>query len=173
MRIIFLDVDGVLNHSSTSEFFGPYIGIDTFNLACLAVLVEDSNKEEETKIVLSSSWRAGVNNKGAEMPGSYQYLTERLKEEELILYDETPILPQTDIFSPRGKEITTWLENHKDLNITSYVVLDDELFPDFKEYGITKRLVRTTWYGPRAGLTPRHIAVALSVLRRPLGEQEV
>ena len=49
MRIIFLDIDGVLNHACTREMCEGCIGVDQGNLEAFRDLVEESNKEEETK----------------------------------------------------------------------------------------------------------------------------
>ncbi len=55
MRIIFLDVDGVLNCSSTKERFQGFIGIDDRFAKTFASLVKKSREDEPTEIVLSSS----------------------------------------------------------------------------------------------------------------------
>ena len=57
MRIIFLDVDGVLNNSETTDRYCGWIGIDTKLVFNLKTLYDKSNMEEETKVVITSSWR--------------------------------------------------------------------------------------------------------------------
>ncbi|MCR4814778.1 MAG: hypothetical protein K5879_08120 [Lachnospiraceae bacterium] len=172
MRIIFLDIDGVLNHACTHELFDGCIGVDQGNLEAFRKLVEESNKEEETKIVLSSSWRIGVDQYGKEIPNHYQYLTERLAFVGISIYSETPFYEEEDDGfrweEKRGHEIMAWLEAHKELGIGSYVVLDDVLFTDFKELGISRYLVRTSWDSPRGGFTEKHIKKAMAILHLPM-----
>ena len=59
MRIIFLDVDGVLNSALTKDRYKGMIGLDERFIGNLSGLVMKSSIKDETKIVLSSSWRAG------------------------------------------------------------------------------------------------------------------
>lgn len=169
MRIIFLDIDGVLNNICTGETFEGNIGIDQANLEALQKLVEESEKEEQTEIVLTSSWRIGNNRNGDELPGHYKYLTDRLSSVGLSVFDETPFFDDEDdgwgIDEKRGHEIVLWLNEHKDC-ISSYVVLDDILFRDFIELGITKHLVRTVRHSPQGGLREGHINAALEILSR-------
>lgn len=90
MRIIFLDIDGVLNNIKTKENFRGYVGIDEKNLQALKSFIDESNKEDETKIVLSSSWRLGLDKNGDLIPFCYAYLIQRLASVGLSIYDETP-----------------------------------------------------------------------------------
>ena len=117
MKVIFLDVDGVLNnanytkkcyrkngHKPMSMYcvpFGPY------NLKNLAKIV----KKTGAKVVLSSTWR---------IYKSHIYVLEaRLAEYGLRIYDKTD-----NINMIRGVEIKEWLKSHRD--IENYVVIDDE-----------------------------------------------
>ena len=163
MRIIFLDIDGVLNYVCTGEMFEGNIGIDQTNLEALQKLVKESEKEEQTEIVLTSSWRIGNNRNGDELPGHYKYLTDRLASAKLSVFDETPFFDDEDdgwdIDEKRGHEIVLWLNGHKDLSISSYVVLRD-----FIELGITKHLVRTVRHPPQGGLREGHIKAAMEIL---------
>ena len=175
MRIIFLDIDGVLNHACTHEMCEGCIGVDQDNLEAFQRLVEESSKEEETKIVLSSSWRVGVDQDGREIPNHYKYLTERLDSVGLSIYDETPFLKDEDDGfrweERRGYEIIEWLETHKELGISPYVVLDDVLFRDFLELGVSEHMVRTSWDSPRGGFTEKHIKKAMAILHLQMKAQ--
>ena len=175
MRIIFLDIDGVLNHACTREMCEGCIGVDQGNREAFRDHVEESNKEEETKVVLSSSWRVGVDQNGREIPKHYQYLTDRLDSVGLSIYDETPFLEDEDEGfrweEKRGHEIMKWLDDHKELGISAYVVLDDVLFTDFKELGVSRHLVRTSWDSPRGGFTEKHIKKAMAILHQPMKTQ--
>ena len=57
MKIIFLDVDGVLNSQDLLERCGEdkLVPIDEENIRCLKEIVDETGAE----IVLSSSWRFG------------------------------------------------------------------------------------------------------------------
>ena len=56
MRVIFLDVDGVLNYAYTKEFApGGCIGVAQEPLEALAELV----KRTEATVVLTSTWKRG------------------------------------------------------------------------------------------------------------------
>lgn len=109
MKVLFLDIDGVLNRSGTQEklntIFGPFTGIDwrlldKFKIWC-------SNRPD-LSIVLSSSWRLDERYDHA--------FTNHLKELGINWIDTTPNLGH------RGKEIATWLDEH---DVTAYAILDD------------------------------------------------
>ncbi|MCR4684571.1 MAG: hypothetical protein K5649_03800 [Lachnospiraceae bacterium] len=161
-----MDVDGVLNCLSTKERHGGFIGIDPSLVAILAELIRLSNQYEDTRIVLSSSWRIGEDRTGAKIPDSYQYLQISLAEHGLSIYDDTPRLKWgVRGQSRRGREIAEWLYKHRDKGISGYVVLDDVLFHDFSKYGITDHLVQTSLdFG--GGLQKEDIKRALQILNR-------
>ena len=49
--------------------------------------------------------------------------------------------------------------------MTEWVVLDDEIFSDYEEYGIMERLVKIDNPGENGGgLQPEHVAKAIEVL---------
>ena len=164
MRIIFLDVDGVLNTASTKERIPgiPYTGIDPKRVENLKALVDQSSEIDETVIVLSSSWRAGVDRYGNQIPGHYTYLRECLAEQGLSIYDETPFV---DGGRKRGAEIRSWLYDHKDLGITGIVILDDEFWPEFKELKVSRFWVRTSYWGAKGGLQEGNVREALKKLQ--------
>lgn len=166
MRIIFLDVDGVLNSINTKEYSpGKYIGISDKHVEVLKKILEKSQKVEETKIVLSSSWRAGIDKNGNRLSNQdYEYLLDKLKNQGIFLYDETPIFPNG---WNRGQEILSWLSSHKDLFITGMLVLDDERH-DFKETGVSKFWLQTTYYGSNGGLNEKHLKWAPKIFEKPI-----
>ena len=71
----------------------------------------------------------------------------------------------------RGHELIAWLDANKELGISTYVVLDDVLFRDFLELGVSKHLVRTSWDSPRGGFTEKHIKKAMAILHLPMKTQ--
>ena len=122
MKVIFLDVDGVLN---SDEFFdnnkdNSYIDEKTVRLLKKAV------EETGAKVVVSSSFR---------------YTRSFGKVQEILLrngitFDKTPFLD-----NERGKEIKQWIAEHSKISeelkdgseVEDYVVLDDDIFDDFDE----------------------------------------
>ena len=170
MKIVFLDIDGVLNHVSTKERFQFYNGIDEENLQDFAELMRLSSAEEETQIVLSSSWREDKGHDGEILDNGYQYICDRLASVGLLLFDITPILNHVSGYPHRGEEIAAWLSDHQNLGITGYVVLDDEHETEFKEYGLTKRFVKTSWESARGGFRKKHIKKAMEMLKLPYWE---
>ena len=120
MKIIFLDVDGVLNNidnikkcykKSINKKETFYSGKNVpFDIKCLKNLAKIV-KKTGAKIVLSSTWR---------IYKSHIYVLEaRLAEYGLRIYDMTD-----NINMIRGVEIKEWLKSHRD--IENYVVIDDE-----------------------------------------------
>lgn len=123
MKIIFLDVDGVLN--SAQDGYSIRLRTDS-HLKLLQRIVQETG----AKLVLSSSWRIGFT------PVSKNLLA-RFREYGLELMDCTPELSG----SCRGDEICQWLtDNSYDYNIENFVILDDEA--DMAEF-TDKNLVQT------------------------------
>ncbi len=122
MKVIFLDVDGVLN----SKQDGNTIKLRTdSHFRLLQYIVEATG----ARIVLSSSWRAGfarVKN----------ILSDRLKEYGLEIMDSTPVLSGV---SCRGEEIRQWLSDNEQ-SVEKFVILDDDA--DMAEFTETN-LVQT------------------------------
>lgn len=129
MKVIFLDVDGVLN--SVEDRFSWTIETDK-HLKLLKYIIDNTN----AKIVISSSWRI--------LSGTKNTLIKRLKDFNIEVYSETPHLCSDGI--RRGDEIRQWLKENKE--IENFVILDDEsdmreftktnLFQTNMEIGLTK-----------------------------------
>lgn len=123
-KIIFLDVDGVLNSMRTLQRFG-WDFIDPILVALVARIV----RETEAKIVLSSTWRMGEESK--------KMVEVALAEHNLEILDITPVLN-----GPRQTEIQAWL----DVNPTStFAIIDDDIDAEIEgsffrtddEFGLT------------------------------------
>lgn len=153
MRLIFLDVDGVLNSALTKEQYRGMMGLDDRFLKNLAKLIKISNKTDDTKIVLTSSWRIGINREGANIPRHYQYLTQRLQEYGLTIFDETPNIrySKDNYKGCRGREIMTWLYQHREENITGMVIIDDTVYDDFKKYQLGPYFVKCEYFSEYGG----------------------
>ena len=123
MKIIFLDIDYVVNCMSTKERApSGVIGVEQRLIAYIKEIVDATG----AKIVLSSTWRKDwvlnlFNGK------DWDYLCEEFAKQNLYFFDYTSI--RSD--SHRGKEIKEWLENTS-YDVSSYVIIDDEMF-DIKD----------------------------------------
>ena len=158
MKIIFLDVDGVLNTEFTTDYCGRYIGIEDRFVKNLRKVVDSA---DDVRIVLSSTWRLGYNRYGLSLENNRQYLDEKLAKQGIEILDVTDYLPHDG----RGAEINKWLEDHKDLGIEEWVVLDDERFYDFSQYDIPTHFVETFFYDAKGGLNDECVEKAIRVLR--------
>lgn len=128
MKLIFLDVDGVLNNANWAkemEETGIYVYRDGILNPDSMKLLSDLVYQTGAKIILSSSWRR--------CPELRQKLLETMKLYGLSILDDTPYMG-----SIRGEDIREWLKNHS--GISSYIILDDDddMLPNQKKF-----LVRT------------------------------
>jgi hypothetical protein len=109
MKILFLDIDGVLNtHKSIGQF-----GVDFIDRA-MVILVARIVQVTGAKIVLSSTWR--VDDKDRAL------VVRELAQHGLELHDCTPVLAIGD----RCDEIAAWLSNNS--HVQRFAILDD--WPD-------------------------------------------
>ena len=154
MNIIFLDIDGVLN---TLHFFqhscktqqGIYKEIDVNRVLLLQKIVKDN----DAKIVLSSTWRALEHGAGK---AHYQQLIELFKQYDLEIFSKTPIINYN-----RPTEIKAWLAQYKNIEDVYWITIDDDFSDDqYSEHGIGGHLLKTSFYDKNGGLQPEHIEVA-------------
>jgi hypothetical protein len=148
MKIIFLDVDGVLNSIDSEDHIHGCIGIDYSGVKLLREIVDKTGAE----IVLVSSWKRGWYKPDNRLA---RYLESRLAEENLKIMDIT-----TDNITNRGEGIYNWLIAHPKLE--SWIILDDEIFADYDEYGFMPHLVKTSFYD--GGLKDKHVEQAIALL---------
>ncbi len=151
MKILFLDVDGVLNsvHWYNTRPDEPIMGrrdelytmIDSDAMDRLNRIIV----ETKCRLVLSSSWRAMD-------PISMINAALRMRGCDTYLFGITPSLG-----SPRGEEIQVWL-NMAEPSVDGFVILDD----DSDMVHLSHRLVQTTW---EAGLQDEHVARAIEMLK--------
>lgn len=129
MKIVFLDIDGVLNHEKwyrermeareRGEEFAPY-PLSEIDPKCVEVL-NDICAATGAKIVISSTWRhSGI-----------EYCRNVLNKCGLTaeIIDITP--SNRSDMCLRGNEILKWIKDNKELvgdyyNFTEYVILDDD-----------------------------------------------
>lgn len=140
MKVIFLDVDGVLN----SYTRGRAGNISKGKIKKLRNIVWGS----DAKIVVSSAWRL--------YPEMRCKLKRYLGYKGLEIFDWTVDLGHN---IPRGDEISYWLEVNSNLGIEGYVILDDLPFEEFEDH--TYNFVNTNG---DEGLTDQEVVLALEVL---------
>jgi hypothetical protein len=153
MKVIFLDIDGVLNSVETSEVFQGFVGIDDKLVSKLRKIVRATG----AKIVLSSSWKYDWEPREKHLQNKYgDYLDEKLKKHSLKAIDKTR---EADS-DKRGEGIIEWVGTHE---VDSFIILDDEWY-DFKELGLQSRVIKTEFYDENGGLTDDHVELAIELL---------
>lgn len=143
-KIIFLDIDGVLNsdiwNARHEKEISDGILIDEEKIKLLAILV----KQTKAKIILHSGWRTWFSDDLIPLRIEAEKLIEMLAEEGLNLAGITPDLTTEEIRQTRrfslvkAREILLWLKEHKDA--TEWVVLDDL---DLHNVQVEKHQVKT------------------------------
>lgn len=128
-KIVFLDIDGVLNNGFTKERCGQWLGCDTK----LATKFVNWAAKNDVEIVLSSTWRTD--------PSMWAHLNERGIKWIDMTVDSRGRMSRAD-------EIRFWLSNNP--GITCYAVLDD--------IPMDARLApRHVQVDEREGLTEKHL----------------
>lgn len=165
MNIIFLDVDGVLNNNRTPDRSPKnYIGVEDKFIDNLEYIVNETGAE----IVLSSDWKFEYDKDGHH-DTDMLYLIERLSEHGLSIMDITTGDSRGSGLSGRGSEIAYWLMSNIGKHVKRWVILDDNLFADFKNEEIKKHLVLTVTERPdgsyQKGLTRELAEDAVYILK--------
>jgi hypothetical protein len=140
MKVIFLDVDGVLN--SRKDNFSVELETDS-HLSLLRKLYNATG----AKIVMSPSWQR--------IPSLIKYIIYRLTEHGMYIHGITRKI----IGATKAYAIKDYIE-HSVEPIEQFVILDDE--PDMGEYSKTNH-VRTSI---EVGLQPKDVGQAFAILRR-------
>lgn len=108
MKVIFLDIDGVLNCEVTmAKLKNNRTGID-------AKLVSRFNRilrSTDAKVVLSSTWRL------------WPYWRQAMKDAGLIVGRFIDITPYNKGLTSRGTEVKQWLDLHPE--VTKFCCIDD------------------------------------------------
>lgn len=151
MKVIFLDVDGVLNDQDLifEKYKTQELEISRDKLLLLKEIITSN---DDIKVVLSSSWRIGLLRKDGKIVADTTYhkeFLELLEEYGIEIYDITPSMMN------RTEEIRYYLDNNKDID--GYVILDDDLVEDENQ-------VRTDFFN--GGLTEEHVTLAIDMLKR-------
>jgi hypothetical protein len=148
-KIIFLDVDGVLNCKKT--WSGPHK--DGMATLCpdMCDRLGDIVKQTKAIVVLSSSWRLMKDS------NQYRKLVSWLAKRDISIHSHTKWLSSKD----RGHEIAAWLEDHEHefpRKEVTFVILDDD---SDMLYWQRSSFVHTSF---KDGLTERHAAKAIRIL---------
>jgi len=153
-RIIFLDIDGVLNSRryDRARDYSKQTDIDETRVPLVKEIVDAT----DAKIVLSSTWRYHWNADSSLCDEDGRYINEIFAKFGLTIYDKTPDL---GIMASRREEIKEWLDT-TDEKIDSFVIIDDYMF-DWGEF--VERFVRTEPQF-RAGLEEEHVIKAIEIL---------
>ncbi len=156
MKLIFLDIDGVLNYENTKASApSGCMGIDDKLVTKLAQIVE----ETDTRIILTSDWKIGWEEFDFCCSEDAKYLNRKLKKHGLKITSKTYDDHVYDTyFEDRGKGIHKFLERVQ--NVEAYVVIDDHTFTDFDDE-IRKNLVLTDY---RIGLSDSDVEKAINIL---------
>ena len=104
MKILFLDIDGVVNCARTYKAGTSNFPLDPYMAFLVARIVEATG----CKVVLSSSWR---------------YHEESAEQVRQRVVDFIDVTPKLNGLTSRGTEIDKWLEAHPE--VTKYAILDD------------------------------------------------
>lgn len=170
-KVIFLDIDGVLNSSRTLH---EDISLEDDLILNLKELVNKT----KAKIILSSSWRlsteavatlmdkldkfglviSGMTCDGVDLDWLEKYEFDATKKylDTKFDYDENR---QIKITHDRGAEIFKWLCYHDDC---VYVILDDTI-EDIKPYFNEPVIVKTSY---KTGLTKEDAKKAIQILNK-------
>lgn len=172
MKVIFLDIDGVLNTSKTFKIREQIeketgiwnIEIDEFRVAHLKQIIDETG----AKIVLSSTWKKDLENVDGKIVPIHEKgegLLNILNKHGIELYD---ILKKGYDLN-REDLITIWLNEHP--NVESFIIIDDET-THLKKF-IGKELIKTSFLEDGVmlknmndcmGLCEEHVPIAINKL---------
>ena len=157
MKVIFLDIDGVLNSQRLIEK-DENEKIDINAVKLLNNLIDKSG----AVIVLSSGRRLWFDDNMVTDDAEAKYLYDILCQYGITIYGKTPDFSTDEIRTKRtfkdvkAKEIAAWLEKH--CEVDKYVILDDL---DLENDQITANLVQIDG---KIGITEEDVNHALDIL---------
>lgn len=165
MKVIFLDIDGVLNYRTCKARCpncSTLIGIEDSRVERLAKIVKATNAE----LVLTSTWKLNWINEEDEQG---IYLDRQLAKHGLHIIDFT----EDDGWN-RWFGIKDYLDRFSKC-IESYVILDDEIFQDYVIASglmsklrpeVEEHLVKTDFYSSDGGLQEEDVQKAIDILNK-------
>ena len=176
MKVLFLDIDGVLNSENWFAYriycvknnmvniLMNFVDTDDRNIKHKLTMLDDraianlNRIVEETgcKVVLSSSWRSSI-----ESENIFTQNLLKLKGFKYEFYDVTPRLWFSDFSIRRGEEIKFWLDKESEKHeIESFVILDDDsdMLPE--------QMNNFIHVDGQVGLTDKDVFRAIEILNR-------
>lgn len=171
MKIIFLDVDGVLAYSS-------YSNSNTANIDISKVqMIKEICDKTGAKVVISSSWKGDdkiipdiyyilvnvLESNGIEVLGHTEYIPVEFDGDvpQSITITTLEDLPyfKSKYGTGRAAEVQKWIKEHA---VDNFVILDDEDF-DWADYGYDKHWVAPSWF--ECGLQREHVDKSIKILK--------
>lgn len=166
IKIIFLDIDGVLNHQiyytnrvisdEELEANWPLCDLCDNSVRYLNQIVNATG----AKVVLSSTWRLG---------NTIEEVQEALERKGFVgkIIDKTDYFKPMPFYTCRGNEIEDWIRNHEDelgkyYEFEDYVILDDDSDMLYRHRNNYVKI------DPYIGLTPYTAALAVNILNKLL-----
>lgn len=160
-KIIFLDIDGVLNGWDNivkiAGFFKLYKFVDFYGIYFRKMLhLSKIVKKTGAVVVLSSTWRYGWDKIYSKYSRQY-WLHWYFDKFNIRVIDITPRLDR------RGDEIKWVLDNRWYAEHCKFIILDDEEF-NYKDY-FGEEFIKTST-NTKSGLTRKHVKKAIEILNR-------
>lgn len=133
MKIIFLDIDGVLNKSLSIGERAPsgVKGIENELIKNLAYVIDKTG----AKIVLVSTWKDLWDKEENKCDKDGIYLNKKFKDYNLEIFDKT----DTSNFKDRGIGIKKFLDENK---VENYIILDDIEYADYSQYNLLDNFLK-------------------------------
>lgn len=160
MKLIFLDIDGVLNNTKDVKKYRMFIKgerrvlIDIEPFFYFKKLLKEIEEEKlDVRVVISSSWRLGTT------ASDWKKLFKHYFNDENIILGRTIHLEDD-----RGKEILNFLQliDEEKETVEDYVVVDDDI-EDIIDYVGKKRIVKTSI---KRGLTNKDVRKIIRKLKK-------
>jgi hypothetical protein len=134
VKVIFLDVDGVLNCTKTERGWGKMRFVDTRKMLRVREICDRTG----AKVVISSSWREGAQDDALPVDKmQWQALIAEFDKHRIPVIGMTPIAHDRW----RGDEISMWLKSQEE-PVKDFVIVDD-IICDLTRFVSVGRVVQT------------------------------
>lgn len=163
-KVIFLDIDGVLNtgrwytqmdRNTPKDKYG--YAFDPNAVANLKRIIDETGAD----IVISSSWKSFGFSELEDMwqdrglPGKLIGITPNSVSDEMLLNAD---LDHMELFSIRGMEVKEWLSKNGK-NVSHYVIIDD------MDNFLPEQQTHFVWTDPDVGITKEDAEQAIMILK--------
>lgn len=156
MKVIFLDIDGVLNNASTTDSVFGCVGLDDVLIKRLKKIVAATSAEIYLVSTWKDRWFKDADKKGLQDIFA-NHLDAKFYEHGLKITDK---LENEDInLDARGKLIKEFLEHN---DVQSFVILDDVQF-DYIYENLASNFIQTD---SKFGLTEEDVKKAIEILEK-------